>query len=294
MPVGIFDLVGGVALAGVGIQKRINQHRAALGRLPVFVDARLSEAANRHTSDMAANPWIYQTPNRDAHLSSDNQTTAQKRITDAAAAGGWAPENGRTGEILYWGGAQLNGDAPVNWWINVSAPHRQRIEDPDYTHMGFSASHNGSADEWVYAVTFARSPARALFAKHTDNKVIDVTGISTASGAPAQQWTWWGGWNQLWSMDPVGGGYVRIRAKHSGKVLDVAGLSTDNGARIIQWDWWGGDNQKFLPEVYGFGEVKLTAKHSGKVIEVAGFSEADGAAIQQWDWWGGANQRWKY
>lgn len=293
MPVGAGDILFGIPLAGVGIQKRINQHRASLGRLPVFVDTQLSVAAQRHTSDMAAHPAIYTTPNRDPHLSSDGHTTAKQRITDAAAAAGWAPENERTGEILYWGGANLNGDAPVNWWINVSPPHRQRIEDPDYTHMGFSASYNNAADEWVYGVTFARSPARGLFAKHS-GKVVDITGISTASGAPAQQWTWWGGGNQRWSFDPVGGGYVRIRAQHSGKVLDVAGISTANGARIIQWDWWGGDNQKFLPEVYGIGELKLTAKHSGKVIEVDGFSEADGAVIQQWDWWGGANQRWTY
>jgi butyrate kinase len=95
-------------------------------------------------------------------------------------------------------------------------------------------------------------------------------------------------------MEPVGGGYVRIVAQHSGKVLDVANASMANGAPLVQWDWWGGDNQRFRPEVHGIGELTLTAKHSGKVIEVAGMNENNGAVIQQWDWWGGANQRWTY
>lgn len=292
MPVGLGDLLFGIPLCGFAIQNRINQHRAALGLLPVFVDSELSVAASRHTTDMTNNPWIYKTSGRDAHVGSDNSTPSQ-RITAAASAGGWSPENGKTGEILYWGGSNLNGDAPVNWWLNVSPPHRERIEDGGYTHMGFSASFNSSADEWVYGVTFARSPVRSLFVKHS-GKVADVANISSASGAQIQQWDSWGGPNQKWRMEPVGGGYVRLIAQHSGKVLDVSGISTSNGARLIQWDWWGGDNQRFRPEVYGIGEIKLTAKHSGKVVEVMNFSEDNGAAIQQWDWWGGANQRWKF
>jgi hypothetical protein len=290
--VGFGDLLFGVPLTGTAIQLHINQHRAALGHLPVFVDADLSSAAARHTLDMSTNPWMYKTPGRNAHISSDNRTTPAERIFAAAAAGGWRPENDRTGEILYWGGALLNGDAPFNWWMG-SPPHRQIIEDGSFTHIGFSASHTNSANEWVYGVTFARTPARALFAKHSD-RVIDVKGISTANGAEIIQWDWWGGGNQRWRLEPVGGGYVRIVAQHSGKVLDVSGISMANGARLVQWEWWGGDNQKFRPEVYGIGELTLTAKHSGKVIEVAGMNESNGALIQQWDWWGGANQRWKY
>ena len=227
---------------------------------------------------------------RDAHVSSDNHTTPHERVTAHASAAGWRPE--RTGEILQWGGAILNGDAPFNWWMG-SPGHRALIEEPAFTHMGFAASHTNSANEWVYGVTFAKAPARALFAKRS-KPVIDVDGISTANGAKIHQWDWWGGNNQRWRMEPVGGGHVRIVAQHSNKVLDVAGASMANGAPLVQWDWWGGDNQRFRPEVYGIGELTLTAKHSGKVIEVAGTNENNGAVIQQWDWWGGANQRWKY
>jgi hypothetical protein len=174
-----------------------------------------------------------------------------------------------------------------------SPPHRRLIEDGSFTHMGFSASHTGSANEWVYCVTFARAPARPLFARHSD-RVIDVKDISTANGAPIHQWDWWGGGNQRWRMEPVGDGYARIVAQHSGKVLDVAGASMANGAPLVQWDWWGGDNQRFRPEVYGIGELLLRAKHSGKVLDVKDMNEGNGAIVLQWDWWGGANQRWKY
>jgi hypothetical protein len=241
---------------------------------------------------MATNPWMYTTPGRDAHVSSDQRTGFAERIIAAAATAGWRPENDHTGEILQWGGALLNADSPFNWWMQ-SPGHRQRIEDGSYTHMGFSASHTDSRNEWVYAVTFARAPARGLFARHSD-RVIDVEGISRDNGARIIQFDWWGGGNQRWRMEPVGGGYVRIVAQHSGKVLDVSGISMANGAPLVQWEWWGGDNQRFRPEVYGIGELKLTAKHSGKVIEVAGRDPDNRAVIQQWDWWGGANQRWKF
>jgi endo-1,4-beta-xylanase len=45
----------------------------------------------------------------------------------------------------------------------------------------------------------------------------------------------------------AGGGYHRLRARHSGKVLDMYNWSTaDNGA-IVQWSDHGGTNQQFRP-----------------------------------------------
>lgn len=292
MTISFGDVLFGIPLTGVGIQVHINRRRTALGHAPVFIDRELGAAAKRHTLDMAANPWMYKTPGRDPHISSDNRTKPAERIIAAAGAGGWRPEQDRTGEILAWGGAHLNGDAPFNWWMG-SPPHRRIIEDRSYTHIGFSASHTNSANEWVYAVTFARAPARPLFAVHSD-RVVDVKDGSTANGTAIIQYGYHGGPMQRFRLEPVGGGYVRIVAQHSGKVLDVSGVSTANGARIVQWDWWGGDNQRFWAETYGIGEIKLTAKHSGKVLEVRGLAEGNGAEIQQWDWWSGANQRWKY
>jgi len=76
-------------------------------------------------------------------------------------------------------------------------------------------------------------------------KVLDVANGSTANGAGVVQWDYWGGDNQKWSLEPVGDGYYKLVAKHSGKVLDVAGISSANGAKLHQWDYVGGDNQKW-------------------------------------------------
>ncbi|MDZ5446187.1 RICIN domain-containing protein [Micromonospora sp. 4G57] len=242
MPVGFGDLLFGVALAGLGVQQQINRHRATLGHLPVFADGDLSSAAGQHTADMANNPWVYKTPGRNAHISSDNHTTPGERIVTATLPE-WRPE--KTGEILYWGGELLNSGPAFNWWMG-SPPHRQIIEDGSYTHIGFSAHFNHSANEWVYGMTFARTTPRPLFAKHS-GRVIDVRDQSVANGAAITQWDWWGGGNQRWRLEPVGGGYARIVALHSGKVLDVAGASMANGAPLVQWEWWGATTRSSSP-----------------------------------------------
>jgi hypothetical protein len=132
-----------------------------------------------------------------------------------------------------------------------------------------------------------------LFANHS-GKVLDVSGISTADGAPVIQWEWWGGDNQRWRLEAVGEGYVRAVAKHSGKVLDVSGISTADGAPVIQWTWWGGDNQRWSVQPVGDDYYRLVAKHSGKVLDVTGASTANGAQVIQWPWNGGGNQRWAH
>jgi hypothetical protein len=38
----------------------------------------------------------------------------------------------------------------------------------------------------------------------------------------------------------AGGGYYRLRARHSGKVADVYGAPTANGAQVVQWSDNGG------------------------------------------------------
>ncbi len=128
--------------------------------------------------------------------------------------------------------------------------------------------------------------------------VLDVESMSLANGARLILWPNWGGGNQKFRLDPVGGGFYRILIEHSGKCLDVEGASMANGARISQWEYWGGDNQKFRLEPAPFqlysNFYKLVAKHSGRCVEVAGGSPDDGAPIIQWDYWGGSNQHWMF
>ena len=131
-----------------------------------------------------------------------------------------------------------------------------------------------------------------IFARHI-GRCIDIEAISTANGADAIQWDYWGGWNQLFRVEWVEASHYRLIAQHSGRVIDVDAYSSANGAQIHQWDWWGGDNQKFRLEPMGHGYYRITPKHSGKSLDVSNHSGNNGAKIIQWDWWGGWNQQWR-
>ena len=44
-------------------------------------------------------------------------------------------------------------------------------------------------------------------------------------------------------MQPVKGGFVKLKSMLSGKVLDIAGIAAGNGARVQIWEDVNGDNQ---------------------------------------------------
>lgn len=88
-----------------------------------------------------------------------------------------------------------------------------------------------------------------IVAQHS-GKVLDVSGISTANGAPIVQWDWWRGDNQRFWAESYGFNELKLAAKHSGKVLDVTGFAVGNGAVIQQWDWLSGANQRWTYGVH--------------------------------------------
>ncbi len=75
---------------------------------------------------------------------------------------------------------------------------------------------------------------------------MDVTGTSTANGAPLDLWDWVNANDQRWIVVPVGKGAFKLTALSSGKVADVNGGSIADGATIIQWPYSGSDNQQWL------------------------------------------------
>jgi hypothetical protein len=75
---------------------------------------------------------------------------------------------------------------------------------------------------------------------------------STADGASIIQWTRSNAYNQQFQFVDAGGGYYKLRARHSGKLVDVQGASTADGATVQQWtDWNGGNQQWQLEQVDG-------------------------------------------
>ncbi|MFL6127300.1 RICIN domain-containing protein [Actinophytocola sp.] len=127
-----------------------------------------------------------------------------------------------------------------------------------------------------------------LTAVHS-GKFADIAGVSTAAGALLQQWSGTGGLNQQFDFLDSGGGYYRIRARHSGLVLQVA--SSSSGADITQQPDSGATSQQWRVVDQGGGVVSLVNRQSGLAMDVWQAATADGTRISQYAVNGNANQR---
>ncbi|WP_329792100.1 glycoside hydrolase N-terminal domain-containing protein [Lentzea sp. DG1S-22] len=127
-----------------------------------------------------------------------------------------------------------------------------------------------------------------LVARHS-GKYADISGVSTAPGALLQQWSPTGGLNQQFDFLDSGGGYYRVRARHSGLVLQVAGTAT--GADVTQQTDTGATSQQWRVTDQGGGVITLVNRWSGLALDVWQASATDGARISQWTPSGAENQR---
>ncbi len=127
-----------------------------------------------------------------------------------------------------------------------------------------------------------------LVAAHS-GKFADVSGVSSAAGAGLQQWSATGGLNQQFDFLDSGGGYYRIRARHSGLVLQVA--SSSSGADITQQPDSNAASQQWRALDQGGGAFSFVNRQSGLAMDVWGASTADGARISQYAVNGNTNQR---
>ena len=107
-----------------------NAERAEAGCGPVRADSRLSSAAQRHASDMAANDYFSHTD--------QNGNGSADRMRDAGFSGS------ATGENIAYG--QESASEVVSAWMD-SAGHRENILDCDYTRVGVGYDSRG--DYWV-------------------------------------------------------------------------------------------------------------------------------------------------
>jgi poly(3-hydroxybutyrate) depolymerase len=119
-------------------------------------------------------------------------------------------------------------------------------------------------------------------------KLADIYGASTAAGAVLIQWSSNGGLNQQFDLVDSGGGYYRVRARHSNLVLQVT--SSNSGADIAQQSDSNAASQQWLFTDRGNGAYSLTNKQSGLALGVLNSSTADGAHISQSAYAGSANQ----
>ncbi|WP_410812729.1 alpha-L-fucosidase [Micromonospora sp. 067-2] len=122
-------------------------------------------------------------------------------------------------------------------------------------------------------------------------KVADVSGTSTADGAPVVQWTNNSGANQRWYVQDAGGGFYKVINVRSGKALDIGGGSSASAAAVVQNTWTGANSQQWSITSAG-GYYTLTNRNSGLVVDVNAGSTADGATLIQYRGTGATNQQW--
>ncbi|TQM85272.1 glucose/arabinose dehydrogenase [Saccharothrix saharensis] len=130
-----------------------------------------------------------------------------------------------------------------------------------------------------------------VLVNRNSGKVLDVYGRSTAEGARIAQYTRNDGAWQQWQFVDSGGGYYRIRSRHSGRVLSFP--STADGAGLVQTTYAGLAGQQFrLADTTG-GSVRLLNRAGGKAVSVLDNSTADGARVVQLPDTGGVGQQWQ-
>jgi GxGYxYP putative glycoside hydrolase C-terminal domain/GxGYxY sequence motif in domain of unknown function N-terminal/Alpha-L-arabinofuranosidase B (ABFB) domain/PA14 domain/Bacterial Ig domain/Ricin-type beta-trefoil lectin domain-like/Glycosyl hydrolases family 2/Glycosyl hydrolases family 2, sugar binding domain/Secretion system C-terminal sorting domain/Glycosyl hydrolases family 2, TIM barrel domain len=161
----------------------------------------------------------------------DNRVTSLRVVTNGITnlAGTYYLNNRNSGlNMDVTGGiGAVNDGARIQQW-NVATTANQQFR---FDHLG----------DGTYKIT----------ALHSD-KVLDIDAIKKENGAYAQQWTYFGSFNQQFIV--VGTdlpGCYKLIAKHSGKVIEVVGASTAIEAKVHQWE---NNNQtngqwKFVPVV---------------------------------------------
>jgi arabinoxylan arabinofuranohydrolase len=133
-----------------------------------------------------------------------------------------------------------------------------------------------------------------IIARHS-GKGMDAYNQGTANGTQIQQWPYWGGAGQKWTVTNQGNNQFSIIGVQSGKAIEVSNWGTANGTKVQLWDYLGGTNQKYTFTTTSGGYYRVTPVHAtGSCLDVAGISTADGALVHLWTYGGGNNQQWAF
>jgi enterochelin esterase family protein len=122
---------------------------------------------------------------------------------------------------------------------------------------------------------------------------LEAAGYGTANGTQIQQWSYYGGSSQQWTISSVGNNLYSIIGVASGKCVDISGWGTANDTKVQLWDYAGGSNQKFYFNPTTNGYYEISPSHAtGSCLDVAGPSTANGAVVHLWQWVNANNQQW--
>lgn len=146
---------------------------------------------------------------------------------------------------------------------------------------GITQAHAATVDTAAWYVLVNRNSGKAL----------DVYNLATNAGAGIVQYARNDGNWQQWQFADAGGGWYKIKSRHSGLVLEFPNVN--DGTQLVQNTDNGSTRQQFAVRDSDGGHIRLINRHSGKVVETWEWSTADGAAVAQYSDLGGANQQWQ-
>ncbi|MFI9643970.1 family 43 glycosylhydrolase [Micromonospora sp. NPDC051925] len=133
--------------------------------------------------------------------------------------------------------------------------------------------------------------ASYVFVNRHSGKAMDLYDWSTAENAPVNQWTRNDLAVQQWQFVDAGGGYYKVRSRHSGKVLELPNAT--DGTQLVQTTDRGSTTQQFRLQDSDGGFVRFVNRHSNKVIDVWERSTADGGRLAGYTNLDGTNQQWQ-
>jgi hypothetical protein len=215
----------------------------------------------------------------------------------SSGQGGWID-----GGIFTWGGASTT---PIRFNSIRVKLYSDGINDVVSPHFrargGVSNNVDDSGTEPKAAIvsligwtdsTLAYQPEKPFYAIINANsrKAVSVTGISMTIGANIAQWGYVGNPDQHWTLVPVGSGYFKIVASHSGQVME---LDTVQGSNVRQNVDNNTTNQHWKPISTGDGYYKIQNRYNGKMLDVLFASTEDNANIQVYEDNGCFCQKWQ-
>ena len=133
--------------------------------------------------------------------------------------------------------------------------------------------------------------ASYVFVNRHSGKAMDLYDWSTAENAPVNQWTRNDLAVQQWQFVDAGGGFYKVRSRHSGKVLELP--SGSDGTQLVQSTDRSSATQQFRLQDSAGGFVRFVNRQWNKVIDVWGWSTADGGRLAGYSDLDGGNQQWQ-
>lgn len=125
-------------------------------------------------------------------------------------------------------------------------------------------------------------------------KVMSIDRGAAANGAAIWQFTNFNNSDQLWSLDPVGGGYFKLSTAFNGNVADVYNFSLAPGVHVKSYPYIATTNQQWLLLPTETQHYKVRNRNSGLMLDNKDGSLQDGGIIQQWTDNNLAPQRWLF